>query len=182
MCNLHRCNFEWIKFSKEIICKKWKGSKGSEVLFSVVYENSRQNSLGISWTLFRPARCDIRARKLALAMRLVHSFFSLYAGNRWARGPEIIRKRLEGRSQLKFSYRPTDSRFGIGGVRTVPCKYVNVITGLPRGRHRRSRTIVSMSLAEELRFLVFRSGNVRYFRTLQTLPLARAQLSLTSKN
>lgn len=133
----------------------------------------------VSIFFMRPTRCDIRAHKLALAMRLVRSFFSLYAGNRWAREPEIIRKRLEVRSQLKFSCRPTDSRFGIAvyAVYTAPCpracKYVNVITGLPRGRHRRSRTIVSMSLAEELRFLVyFPVLRTRDFHALQTLRIS----------
>lgn len=147
----------------------------------------------LRFRFFQATRCDIRARKLALAMRLVHSFFSLYAGNRWAREPEIIRKRLEVRSQLKFSCRPTDSRFGIAvyAVYTVPypraCKYVNVITGLPRGRHRRSRTIVSMSLAEELRFLVYFpvlwNGNVRFSCPSDaSYLLALAHLPLTSKN
>lgn len=140
----------------------------------------------------RPTRCNIRARKLALAMRLVRSFFSLYAGNRWAREPEIIRKRLEVRSQLKFSCRPTDSRFGIAmyAMYTAPCpracKYVNVITGLLRGRHRRSRTIVSMSL-EELRFLVYfpvlRSGNARFsYPSDASYLLALAHLLFTKIN
>jgi len=87
--------------------------------------------------------------------RRLPRFLSLCRKQMDARESEIIRKRLGARSQLKFSCWPTDSRSASDVNASVSsCKYVNVITGLPRGRHRRSRAIASMSLAEELRFLV----------------------------
>lgn len=125
----------------------------------IYYDRIRRCADGTASTIFHSLlRRSLRPCKLEFAMRLVR-FFSLRRKQMGARELEIIRKRLEVRSQLKFSCWPTDSRSGTSVYTYVPypqaCKYVNVITGLPRGRHRRSRTIVSMSLAEELRFLVY---------------------------
>jgi len=61
-------------------CKNLINNKSLEMIFFIVYENLRQNLMRISCrlcfdSLRWPTRCNIRARKLTLAMRLVRSFF-----------------------------------------------------------------------------------------------------------